>query len=1008
MTDALIIPVDSSQVERGKRSLADLAAQSKKTEQSVDGLGRTGKSTGNSIGNIAIGARNAALGIVGVAAGVLALGNSLLKTSIGAEKLNNTLKFSTGSASAAAKELEFLRQATDKLGLEFESTASAYAKFSAAAKGTNLEGQQTRDIFLSVAKASTVLGLSADETSGALKAIEQIISKGTVSAEELRGQLGERLPGAFEIAARAMGVTTQELGKMLEQGQLVSDEFLPKFARELTRTLGDSPDSAAGSAQAQLNRLSNAWLDFKKVIAESGVINVVVNVVEGTTGALKFLTTGLSDISGNKNYQKTKLLQLLELRDQKNFRFFSEEQLNKDIAKLREALGITQQFKRQQNPATGDTSQSLTAPNFNVTKKDGEGGYDPQSNVNPSDIRRANDAYKREKERAEELARKKLDTEQKLYDIKDSFDKQLRERELKHLDLVEKEQERVAKDKAETAQKYFEFEEKKRKEIEQEQERINQEQQRVYEQLGDNLSRALTEGLFDSFKKGESFGRAMLRNLAAFGKTAFAQILQGFTTSALQRLLGGGGVAGGASALGGLSSLFSAPAQAAGGGSGGLLSSLSSIGDIFQKGNSALIGGIESLGAFLSTGTGGLGDIIGGALEQYSSQIANILPFAGVGLNLLQGNVKGALGSALGAALSFTPLGPVGGIIGSIVGGGLFGGKKQPPRTVTALPEVNEQFINTLTALTQGFGLDSNITANARYSGRSGGSGYGFLDASVNGTAINEGIRYKGAYGEATLKQFIDTVLVSSVKRAIESLDLSEGIKKFFTDLTKQEEIVATINGLVSLNAQLKTLPPVFDAIRTALDTTAFKISIEELQKQFSDTSVFTSLFYTAEEQFKIFTDQLTGQLTELNTALPKTRDEYRALIDGFKVTDEASSKLFGGLVALAPALDNYFKQIEAQKQQFAGLNSDFFSTSDDFISASIKAGQGKDFSREIGDISSVRRNIDPESNAVVQALVKAQADTRALLEAVAKAVQETARIQKIWNGDGLPETRVI
>jgi hypothetical protein len=552
----------------------------------------------------------------------------------------------------------------------------------------------------------------------------------------------------------------------------------------------------------------------------------------------------------------------------------------------------------------------------------------------------------------------------------------------------------------------FEKDKERIKDLEKEQKdaakRVADEQNRFYDQLGDNLGRALTEGLFDSFKKGESFGRAMLKNITAFGKTALAQIFQGLATNSIKGLFSGGG----ASALGGLGSIFSGSAQAAGsGGGGGLFGGLSSILDVFKKGNFAIDGAIQSFSNIVSNA--GF-DKLGAAIFQNSGLISQALPFAGAAFNLLTGDVKGALGSALGAALSFTPLGPVGGLIGSIVGGGLFGGKKQPPRTVTALPDVNEQFINTLTALTKGFGLESNITANARYSGRSGGSGYGFLDASVNGTAINEGIRYKGAYGEATMKQFIDTVLVSSVKRAIESLDLSDGIKKFFKDLTKQEEIAATINGVVSLNAQLKTLPPVFDAIRKALNTTDFNIGIAALQKQFNDTSVFTSLFYTAEEQFKIFTDQLTGQLSELNTPLLKTRDEFRKLIDGFNVTDEASSKLFGGLVALAPAMDSYFKQLEAQRQQFAGLNADYFSTSSDFLTASALAGQGRDFTGEIGELSTVRQKADAESSAAVQALIAAQADTKALLEAVAKAVQETARIQKIWNGDGLPETRVI
>ena len=36
----------------------------------------------------------------------------------------------------------------------------------------------------------------------------------TVQAEELRGQIGERLPGAFSTFAQAIGVSTAELDDM--------------------------------------------------------------------------------------------------------------------------------------------------------------------------------------------------------------------------------------------------------------------------------------------------------------------------------------------------------------------------------------------------------------------------------------------------------------------------------------------------------------------------------------------------------------------------------------------------------------------------------------------------------------------------------------------------------------------------------------------------------------------------------------------------------------------------
>lgn len=219
----------------------------------------------------------------GVIGSVAALGAAYKDAALQADKLKNTYAFAFGSAGAGAANLAYVKSTANALGTALLSTADAYGKLSAAAVGTNLEGAKTRGIFEAVSKAGTVLGLSSAETGGALTAIQQIMSKGTVQAEELRGQLGERLPGAFQIAARAMGVSTAELGKMLEQGKVLSDDFLPRFAVELEKTFGASAERAANSFQAQLNRMENAWQSFKMALAapaagESGG--------SGVTGAL--------------------------------------------------------------------------------------------------------------------------------------------------------------------------------------------------------------------------------------------------------------------------------------------------------------------------------------------------------------------------------------------------------------------------------------------------------------------------------------------------------------------------------------------------------------------------------------------------------------------------------------------------------------------------------------------------------------------------------------------------
>lgn len=213
-----------------------------------------------------VGASN---GLVGMAAGAAGATAALYATSraIGAvvdagyrlDSINRSLSFAAGGAKEGAKEFGYLKDEAKRLGFSLMESAGSYAQLTAAAKGTNLEGKGTRDIFSGISEAAITLGLSSDQTSGALNAIQQMISKGTVQAEELRGQLGERLPGAFQIAARAMGTTTQGLGKMLEQGQVVAEDFLPKFAAELHKTFGKSAEDASTRGQAAIQKLNNRF-----------------------------------------------------------------------------------------------------------------------------------------------------------------------------------------------------------------------------------------------------------------------------------------------------------------------------------------------------------------------------------------------------------------------------------------------------------------------------------------------------------------------------------------------------------------------------------------------------------------------------------------------------------------------------------------------------------------------------------------------------------------------------
>lgn len=164
-------------------------------------------------------------------------------------------------------------------GLNLFDTTQSYIKFRAAIGATNLSVEEGQSIFESFAKTSAILGLSQEQTNGVFLALEQMISKGKITTEELRRQLGERIPGAFNIMANALGVTVVQLDKMLRKGEVLSEEALPKMAREMEKTFGIENVTKVDTVVAAQERLNTAWTNFVKILEGSGVFIKAYNTL---------------------------------------------------------------------------------------------------------------------------------------------------------------------------------------------------------------------------------------------------------------------------------------------------------------------------------------------------------------------------------------------------------------------------------------------------------------------------------------------------------------------------------------------------------------------------------------------------------------------------------------------------------------------------------------------------------------------------------------------------------
>ena len=224
------------------------------------------------------------IGTFAIAAGVafVALSKKALETTARIQSLNTAIKFSSGDSLHAGINLQFLRDTADALGITYEVLAESFKTFSGAMRSSKFTQSQQRDMFEKLTKGAKTLGLSGEQTQGMFLALGQIMSKGKVQAEELVGQLGERIPGALSIASRAMGVTTKELYKMMEQGKLMANDFLPKFANQIEKEMAGGLSSATDSISSDLARLSDSWTRFfdniGKKIASSGIVEKLAKI----------------------------------------------------------------------------------------------------------------------------------------------------------------------------------------------------------------------------------------------------------------------------------------------------------------------------------------------------------------------------------------------------------------------------------------------------------------------------------------------------------------------------------------------------------------------------------------------------------------------------------------------------------------------------------------------------------------------------------------------------------
>lgn len=244
-----------------------------------------------SLDGLRSGVLNAGVSLAFLAAPVVLVGNSMFQAQQQVDRLRTLFEAGIGAERAGA-ELDFVRRKADEYGIVFQDAAEQYATFAASTRGTDLEGQQTRDIFEAVAVSAAALNLNREQTDGILRAFRQIASKARVQLEELSSQLGDRLPGVLEKTSRALGVTTADLIDMIQAGRVGTDALV-QLARVLREDFGDAAEKGSQSITASANRFTTAFDLLKQSLAQGGGGRVVQDAIDGSTRRINIMAEAM-------------------------------------------------------------------------------------------------------------------------------------------------------------------------------------------------------------------------------------------------------------------------------------------------------------------------------------------------------------------------------------------------------------------------------------------------------------------------------------------------------------------------------------------------------------------------------------------------------------------------------------------------------------------------------------------------------------------------------------------
>lgn len=232
---------------------------------------------------------------VGAAYGVFNSGAAILRQGQFFQGLEASMLMVSSTSEEAGQRVQYVRDESYRLGLSLKEAAQGYTQMAIASKEM-MTGDQLNSLFTSFSEYTTALQVDPVRFQRGIMAIQQMMGKGQVMAEELKGQLAEAIPGSLDVfvkaAQEAFGDNTidvEKFMKMMEKGELKAKKLMPligKYFAEAARK-GGALEKALEGNRVAMERMRQTWVNMQNAVFTGGFGDAMTKIFNDLATIMK-------------------------------------------------------------------------------------------------------------------------------------------------------------------------------------------------------------------------------------------------------------------------------------------------------------------------------------------------------------------------------------------------------------------------------------------------------------------------------------------------------------------------------------------------------------------------------------------------------------------------------------------------------------------------------------------------------------------------------------------------